>query len=41
MTPQIAGLALLVAGGLGAVAGIAPGVEVARTSVVAGLNRLD
>ena len=41
MTPQTAGLALLVAGGLGVVAGIAPGLEVARTSVVAGLNRLD
>lgn len=41
MTPRIAGLALLVAGGLGIVAGIAPGLAVARTSVVAGLKRLD
>jgi putative ABC transport system permease protein len=41
MTPQIIGLALLVAGVLGVVAGIAPGVAVARTTVVAGLKRLD
>jgi putative ABC transport system permease protein len=41
MTPRIIGLALLVAGGLGVVAGIGPGVAVARTSVVAGLKRLD
>jgi putative ABC transport system permease protein len=41
MTPRIIGLALLVAGSLGVVAGIGPGVEVARTSVVAGLKRLD
>ena len=41
MTPRIIGLALLVASGLGVVAGIGPGVEVARTSVVAGLKRLD
>lgn len=41
MTPRIIGLAVLVAGGLGVVAGIAPGVAVARTSVVAGLKRLD
>lgn len=41
MTPRIIGLALLVAGGLGVVAGIPPGVEVARTSVVAGLKKLD
>ena len=41
MTPRIIGLALLVAGGLGVVAGIGPGVAVARTSVVAGLKWLD
>jgi putative ABC transport system permease protein len=41
MTPRIIGLALLVAGALGIVASIAPGVAVARTSVVAGLKRLD
>lgn len=41
MTPRIIGLALLVAGGLGVVAGIAPAAALARTSVVAGLNRLD
>ncbi len=41
MTPRIIGLALLVAGVLGVVAGIAPGVAVARASVVAGLKRLD
>ena len=41
MTPRIIGLALLVAGGLGVAAGMAPGVAVARTSVVAGLRRLD
>ena len=41
MTPRIIGLALLVASGLGVVAGIAPGVAIARTSVVAGLKRLD
>lgn len=41
MTPRIIGLALLVASGLGVVAGIAPGVAVARASVVAGLRRLD
>ena len=41
MTPRIGGLALLVAGALGIVSGIAPAVAVARTSVVAGLKRLD
>jgi ABC-type antimicrobial peptide transport system permease subunit len=41
MTPRIIGLALLVAGGLGVVAGIAPAAALARTSVVAGLKRLD
>jgi len=41
MTPRIIGLALLVAGTLGVVAGIGPGVTVARTSVVAGLKGLD
>jgi putative ABC transport system permease protein len=41
MTPRIVGLALLVAGGLGVFAGIAPGVTAARTSVVTGLKRLD
>lgn len=41
MTPRIAGLALLVAGVLGVVAGIAPGMAAARTSVVTGLKRLD
>jgi putative ABC transport system permease protein len=41
MTPRIIGLGLLVAGGLGVVAGMAPAMAVARTSVVAGLNRLD
>jgi putative ABC transport system permease protein len=41
MTPRIIGLALLVAGGLGVVAGIAPAVAAARTSVVEGLKRLD
>ena len=41
LTPRIIGLALLVAGGLGVLAGIAPGLAMARTSVVEGLRRLD
>ena len=41
ITPRIIGLVLLVAGALGVVAGIAPGIAVARTSVVEGLKTLD
>jgi len=41
LTPRIIGLGLLVAGGLGLLAGIAPGLAVARTSVVEGLKTLD
>ena len=41
LTPRIVGLALLVAGSLGVVAGAGPGLAVARTSVVEGLRRLD
>ncbi len=41
LTPRIIGLGLLVAGSLGVVAGIAPGLAMTRTSVVEGLGRLD
>jgi putative ABC transport system permease protein len=41
LTPRIIGLGLLVAGGLGVVAGLAPALAVSRASVVEGLKRLD